>query len=88
MNPEEVLARHPAIREAVAFVEFYEVLPDLLEAVGVGMTLEKVVQLLSDVIDEGIAEDGPPNVPELLKARGQFRLPEFGAYLAGRLGLR
>jgi hypothetical protein len=87
MSPEDLLARHPAIREAVAFVEFYEVLPDLLEAVHGGMTLEGVVQLLSEAIDEGIAEDTPPNVPAPLKARGQFRLPEFGAYLAGRLGL-
>jgi hypothetical protein len=62
-------------------------LPDLLEAVHGGMTLEGVVQLLSDVIDEEIDEDAPPNVPALLKARGQFRLPEFGTYLAGRLGL-
>jgi hypothetical protein len=31
MNPEEVLARFPAVREAVAFVECYELLPVLAD---------------------------------------------------------
>jgi hypothetical protein len=45
------------------------------------------VDTLSDAIDEELAGRTPPNAAQLLKARGQFGLPEFGVYLAGRLGL-
>jgi hypothetical protein len=38
-------------------------------------------------MDENSAEDGPPNVARLVKAKAQCRLPEFRTYLAGRLGL-
>jgi hypothetical protein len=87
MDPEELLARDPTTREAVAFVELCGDMATLLEAVRNGASLEGMVCLFTEAIDESIAEDDPPNVPQLLKARGQFRLPEFGAYLAGRLGL-
>jgi hypothetical protein len=87
MDPEELLARFPAIREAVAFVEFYELLPVLMEMVRQGDSAEVIAAALADTIDEELAERTPPNAAQLLKARGQFRLPEFGAYLAGRLGL-
>jgi hypothetical protein len=36
MNPEELLARFLAVREAVAFVEIYELLPVLMEMVRQG----------------------------------------------------
>jgi hypothetical protein len=45
------------------------------------------VALLSEVIEEDLAESDPPNAEQLRQAREQFKLPEFGIYLAGRLGL-
>jgi hypothetical protein len=87
MSPEELLARFPAVREAVAFVEFYELLPVLSDLVREGGMLGTSIGALTDSIGEELAEGNPPNAVQLLKAREQFRLPEFGAYLAGRLGL-
>jgi hypothetical protein len=87
MDLEELWTRFPSIRHAVAFVELCVAPPMLREAVRKGVSLEGMIRWFTEAIDENIAEDDPPNVPELLKAREQFRLPEFAVYLAGRLGL-
>ena len=75
------------MRAAVAFTEFCGLVPELHEAGRKGTTLGEVVRCLSEAIDEELAEANPPNAAHLLKTRGQFHLPEFGAYLAGRLRL-
>jgi hypothetical protein len=87
MDPEELLNRHPTIQEAVAWFELHADIPELLKAVQGGMNLQGLVRAFTEVVDESLAEDNPPNAVQLLRARGQFDTPDFRQYLAGRLGL-
>jgi hypothetical protein len=89
MGLEELPARHPTIREAVTFVEWCGPMPALQAAVRKGASPEDMIRWFSEAIDESLAEDDPPENEKtvLLKAKEQFRVPEFAVYLTGRLGL-
>jgi hypothetical protein len=87
MTPEELLPRFPTVRQAVAFVEFYELVPTPAEMVRQGDPSEVIVDALADTIAEELADRTPPNARQLRPAREQLGRPEFRTYLAGRLGL-
>jgi hypothetical protein len=82
-----LLARFPTVRQAVAFVEFYELVPTLAEMVRQGDLSEVIVDALADAIAEELADRNPPNAAQLRLGREQLGRPEFRTYLAGRLGL-
>jgi predicted RNase H-like HicB family nuclease len=63
MSPEDLFAAYPSIRQAIAFVEFYGLLPELHAEVSQGRSLQELIESLSDVINESIQEDNPPNPP-------------------------
>ena len=89
MTPEELPARHPSIRDAAALFEETcgDDVPHLRRRVEGGATVEQLVRWFVNITDATVAEDNPPNAPELLRAREQFLLTEFKEYLAARLGL-
>src|SRR5262245_55700913 len=76
MTPEELLARFPTVRQAVAFVEFYEMAPTPAEMVRQGDPAEVIVGVLADAIAEELADRNPPNAAQLRPAREQLGLPE------------
>jgi hypothetical protein len=89
MNAETLLAEHPAIREAVAFLELHldaDLLTDITTAVCKGMTLDEFVRELTELID-GLVVEGCANPAQLRKARAQLQTPAFRSYLTGRLGV-
>jgi hypothetical protein len=89
MSPEELLLGYPTIRDAVALFEETcgDDVPHLRRRVEGGATVEQLVRWFVNITDATVAEDDPPNAPELLRAREQFLSPEFKEYLAARLGL-
>lgn len=87
MDANELLARFPTIREAVAWCELYAPWPELIDSVRDGTGVGEIVSTFADVIAETLAEDDPPNARQLLKAREQLARPEFRQYLGDRLGL-
>jgi hypothetical protein len=86
MDPRELLARFPTVQQAVAFVELH-LDAELLAAYRAIANPAEITAHLTEVIDESLAEDDPPNAAQLLAAKGQMRTAEFKTYLAGRLGL-
>jgi hypothetical protein len=87
MSPRRI-ARCISLRpRGGAFVEFFGLLPELHAEVSQGRTLHELIESLSEVINESVSEDDPPNAAHLLKARDQLQTTEFRSYLAGRLGL-
>jgi hypothetical protein len=61
MTREELLARFPTVRQAVAFVEFYEMVPTPAEMVRQGDPAEVIVDALAEALAEELADRNPPN---------------------------
>ena len=72
MTPEELLARFPTVRQAVAFVEFYELVPTPAEMVRQGDPAEVIVDVLAEALAEELADRNPPNAAQLRLAWEQL----------------
>jgi hypothetical protein len=78
------------MRQAVASLEVFTDASDLLVAIDGGASLDDLLGVFRDEVDQMLAErlHGPGTLAALARARGQFGTPAFRTYLAGKLGLR
>ncbi len=93
MSDAELLAAYPTIPDAVYWMERAMFVPGggghaiQVAVTKLGKSLAEVVETLRAVISE-VPCDPEVASPELLaRAHSQMAAPEFGRYLAGRLGM-
>jgi hypothetical protein len=86
-EPEEVLARYHAVRNAVAFCELVLDAVHARGSLAGGMPLDGILEALREEVDCLIDERGAWDHDTLLLIRHQIDMPEFRVYLAAKLGM-